>query len=138
MKRRTFWNYNKSNPKLKIKIRYMHNNVMNMQKSIITVTIFVILLLYLRPVLNRTERFIFYCFVPYNSVVWETLLLFAQYYLITMVVPVVFGCDFVYLGMSIHVISQLKLLNWELEHIKLGDGKRRMENCIRHHQLMLS
>lgn len=132
-----FWDHARCGKKLYAGITNVHQYIGKVQKIILVITGCMNTTFLLRPVIGDKQRFIFYCWVPYGSLIWETICLFAQYYFTLLIVPVVFACDAIYFSFSIHVISQMRLLNWELENMSIGDGDAKIKDCIRHHQLIL-
>lgn len=89
----------------------------------------------LRPVISNSE-FIFYSWIPDGYIVWDAIVLFAQYYMLILILPTVFGYDAIYLSFSVHIISQIKLLNYQLEHMEDDNDSTKIHECIRHHQLL--
>ncbi|GJQ84849.1 hypothetical protein Trydic_g3628 [Trypoxylus dichotomus] len=133
-----FWLCESLNRKLYTKINANHRIARNIQIFIVVATTCIMTVYCLRPILSSKAKFIFEWWIPGGSVVLETLALFSQYYFTMLVVPVVFAYDSIYLSYSMHMISQLKLLNFRLERMAMGVDNLEIYRCIRHHQFLLA
>lgn len=133
-----FWNYKQFGNKLYNEINSTHTTAKNIQKFVVAATSCIMAVYCLRPAVNSKARFIFDCWVPSGSIALEAAALFSQYYLAILFLPVIFAYDSVYFSFSIHVISQLRLLNCRLKNMAVKVVNNEIHECIRHHQLILS
>lgn len=133
-----FWNYRKCGPKIHTKLSKLHRIVCNCQMWMTMGPIFLSMLFFLRPLLNTNYKFIFNSWTPWNSNILDALFLSTQYYLTALMTSIVFGCDFIYVSYSVHVASQIYLLNCEFKNLQRKDCDIDIYECIKHHQLILS
>lgn len=135
---KNFWNYQKCGPKIHAKLSNIHGMIRKWQKFMICAPICIAGMFCLKPIFNSNYRFIYYMWKPWNSKILDYLVLFTHYYLIVLVTPIVYGCDFFYVSYSVHVVSQIYLLNRQLEKLEGRSSSSDIYEHVKHHQLMLS
>lgn len=133
-----FWSYKKFGPKVYKNINNIHKIVQKCQKLILPLPIIVLLSFCLRPVFKINNNFIYYSFIPWNSKILDILILLSQYYITILIIPIICGSDFLYVSYSVHVASQIYLLNRELKNLQVKNCNADIYEYIKHHQLMLS
>lgn len=133
-----FWNHERCGPKIHTKISNIHSIIRKWQKMILCGPICVATVFCLKPLFDSNYRFIYYIWIPWSSEMFNVLVLFTQYYLTVFITPIVYGCDFLYVSYSIHVASQIHLLNGVLERLEGKSSNSDICECVRHHQLILS
>lgn len=105
------------------------------QNGFLMITCGIIISTMLRPVFSAESKFIFDCWVP-DSVVLETIILFFQYYFMTIAL-VVFAFDSMYISYTTHVVIQLRMLKYKLIYSVVNADIGTVYNCIKHHQFLL-
>ncbi|GJQ87660.1 hypothetical protein Trydic_g17479 [Trypoxylus dichotomus] len=93
----------------------------------------------LKPFFNHHNVFPFNVHIGYDSIALNVIILALEYYCALIVTPIVLSYDATYFSISVHVITQLRLLK---ERISQPSSKGRsnveLRKCIQHHQLLLS
>lgn len=107
------------------------------QNSYLIVSVILVTAIFLRPVFSSENKYIFYCWVP-DSIISEAIVLACQYYFMSIVICITFTYDSFYISYSTHVIVQLRLLNYTLQHLTINSDVEKLYRCITHHQLLLS
>lgn len=137
-KAKLFWSYTEPENNLSQGIQKLHLYIKTMKKFTLVISVNNMLMIGLRPAFNDRTRFIFHAWVPSGDIVWETFALFSQYHVIVSLIPVILGCDFLYISLALHMVSQLRMLSHELKHMVNNVDVELIRKCVRQHQLMLS
>lgn len=136
-KTKSFWNHSRCDAKLSKSIKRIHRYIETMQKFAIVVLIYNMTMIGLRPAFEHNTRFVFQAWVPSGDIIWEALVLFSQYHVIVTITPIIFGCDFLYMSLTLHMVSQLRILNYALEHMDRNCDLELIKECVRQHRLIL-
>lgn len=132
-----FWNYRRCGTRIHTKIIKAHTSVSKWQRRVLFLPISVLVVFSLRPVIS-SSKFIYYSWTPGDSIIFNISILITQYYLTVLITPIIYGCDFLYVSYSVHVASQIYLLNCELKNLQAKSCKADLHEYIKHHQLILS
>lgn len=134
-----FWNYKSFGDKILKNTKFTFACVKFIQYYAFGGMIWVIVLYWLRPFLEKNVRFLYDLHWGYpDSIVLETIILACQYYALGASMPMILSCDYVYFSYSTHMIVQLRLLNYKFKNMSAKTKVEEIYQWIRYRQFLNS
>ncbi|KAK9744745.1 7tm Odorant receptor [Popillia japonica] len=133
-----FWKYDNISNKMSQQLKLTFARIKYAQIYLMSAMFFVIIMYWLKPYYNKETTFIYDCWINPDSIILETIVLACQYYATGASIPIVLGCDFVYLTYTVQYAVQLRILNRKFRKINITTSATELDGYVRQHQFLLS